>query len=288
MAHQFRWAAMIGLLSAVIMPIAAVAQEGGQATGFPGDVGDRLQLRLGFLYTGLTTTFAFNPEGTGLGLLLNLESAGLDRSVPTFDLDGSWRIGRRSWLVFGYNSVSRSGSKVLEERIEFNDYVFEVGTRVDSEFDSTNAALGYRYDLYDNGEVRLAGTAGFAWIDLWAHLRASGSVIDPSGNTLSGEYDKGFDVSVPAPQLGAIVEWAFARRGLVKMYWRSLLVELSGVRGTISSGGVAAAYYPLRNLGFGLGIEDTSITIREYRGDDYVARGNYDQLAGVAFLALAF
>jgi len=277
------------LLVLALAPGAGSAQEVTVGTGgFPGDVPETLRIWVGALYAAFDTSFSYNPSSSGLGVALNYEAFGLPESGFETTAGGRWRVSRRGSVYFGYHGSSRDGNVVLEQDVEVADYTLLAGSRLAMDFEGSFLRAGYRYDVYDNGEVRIAGSAGLSWVELDTSLLVQGEVLDPQGDPVGGEYRESFSIEAPAPQVGFTIDWAFARRGVVTLYLRTLYVDLGDVRGNFTDAGVAVVWYPWRQAGVGLGVERTDIALREYKGDDFYARGGYGQTGLQLFLELAF
>lgn len=263
-------------------------QAGDREGGFPGDVPDKLHVYVGGVYATFDTSFSYNPSESGVGLALNYEAFGLPESGIDPSLGGRWRISRRGSLYFGYNGSSREGNIALEEDVEIGDYTLLASTHLAIDFEGNIVHAGYRYDAYDNGEVRIAGSAGLSWVELKTGFQAEGAVLDPHGQLVTGVYAESYSVSAPAPQIGFAIDWAFSRRAEARVYLRTLYVDLGDVRGNFTSGGAEAVWFPWRQLGFGLGFERTDVDLREYQGDDFYARGGFGQSGAQLFLEVAF
>ena len=261
---------------------------GATEPGFPGDVPDRFRLRLGTAVGSFDTNFAYSTDRGGLGGLVNFENLlGVDSSSTSFRLEGSWRIGRRSSIEFGYFGFDRSGDRAPQRDFQFLIFTILAGTAVETELSSQVATAAYRYNAYDKGEVRLYGTAGVSYFDLETRLAAGVGVLLPGGVPVGRGIEERLDVSQAVPILGVGTEWAVSRRFLTNLYFRGLFLDLGGFRGGISEAGFSGTWFFVRNFGVGAGVQRVDIRVREFDGGSYTARGSYSQLGVLLYLEAA-
>ncbi len=287
-----RCGSMRRCLAAALLAVAAASvpalPAGAAEPGFPGDVPDSFRLRLGTVVGSFDTNFAYSTDRGGLGGLVNFENLlGVDSSSTSFRLEGSWRIGRRSSIEFGYFGFDRSGSRAPQRDFQFLIFTILAGTAVETELSSQVATAAYRYNAYDNGEVRLYGTAGVSYFDLETRLAAGVGVLLPGGVPVGRGIEERLDVSQAVPILGVGTEWAVSRRFLMNLYFRGLFLDLGGFRGGISEAGVSGTWFFIRNLGVGTGVQRVDIRVREFDGGTYTARGSYSQLGVLLYLEAA-
>jgi hypothetical protein len=279
----------VAVVLTIVVAIGAASAAHAQDTGFPGDVPDRFRLRLGSVWSSFDTNFAYAGDGGGLGGLVNFEDLfGIDSRQRSIRFSGRWRVGKRSSIEFGYISFERFGSEGPQRDFQFLGFTILAGTSVVTEFDSAITTAAYRYDAYDNGEVRLYGTAGISYFDLEARLAAGIGVILPNGEPLGRGLDERVDVSQAVPIVGVGADWAVSRRFLASLFIRGLFADLGGFRGGISEVGLSGTWYFVKNLGIGGGFQRTDIRVRGYEGDGFTARGTYSQLGALLFMECAF
>lgn len=283
--RSFLAAAVLAVGVATVPPSLAGAAD----AGFPGDVPDRLRLRLSTVVGSFDTNFAYSTEGGGLGGLVNFENLlGVESSSTSFRLEGSWRVGRRSSIELGYFGFDRSGDRAPQRDFQFLIFTILAGTAVETDLSSKVATAAFRYNAYDNGEVRLYGTAGVSYFDLEARLAAGVGVLLPGGVPLGRGIVESADVSQVVPILGVGTEWAVSRRFLTSLYFRGLFLDLGDFRGGISEAGLSGTWFVTRNLGIGAGAQRVDIRVREFDSGSTTARGSYSQIGALLYLEVAF
>jgi hypothetical protein len=276
-------------LIAVPVFLALVLSAVPALAGFPGDTPDRFQFVLGGMATTLDTQASLGRKGSTLSATINFESTGgLPGSATVFRGEGWWRFTKRQYLDFGYFGVTRTADRELKEDISYGDYVFKAGAELHSKFGSSFPYAGYRYDFLHLDEVRISGSAGISYMDMYAELAASGNVTDQNGNELSGEKDAKGSLQFPVPMLGLRLDWKIARRSTIEFYSRFIYADFQGLRGNVTDVSARYFWHPFEHVGFGGGFERTAINIPEYNNGDKTSRFGYS-ISGVSlYVKMAF
>jgi hypothetical protein len=283
-----RWSLAAAVLAVAVASV-PTPRAGAEEAGFPGDVPDRFRLRLSTVSGSFDTNFAYSTDRGGLGGLVNFENLlGVESTSNSFRVEGSWRIGRRSSIEFGYFGFNRSGSRAPQQDFQFLIFTILAGTAVETDLSSKVATAAFRYNAYDNGEVRLYGTAGASYFDLETSLIAGVGVLLPGGVPLGRGFVEAVDVSQVVPILGVGTEWAVSRRFLTNLYFRGLFLDLGDFRGGISEAGLSGTWYFTRHLGVGAGVQRVDIRVREFETGSSTARGSYSQVGVLLYLEAAF
>jgi hypothetical protein len=275
------------IVVAAALPCVAGDDEG--PGGFPGDVPDRFRLRVGSVLDSFDTNLGVVSDRGAFVLAVNFEDLlGLESTKSTLGVWGSYRLGGRHSLQFSWASSSRDGIRALEREFTFLGYTILAGTESRTEFETEFVNLEYRYDAYDNDEVRLYGSLGVTYLHLKARIATGVGVIGPSGEPLEFGIDRSVDVDTPMPTLGFGADWAVSSRFIAQFYVRAIFAHISDFKGNYGQAGLSGTWFFIRNLGLGIGIDRKDVQIREWDDDDYVVRGSYSQYSAAIFLEAAF
>ena len=118
--------ALGGILAAALL--AGVASP---ARADFGDVPDHIQVSLGGTAADLVTSASLVPESVGAGASIDFESLfNIPGNKQAARLDGFWRFGERHYLDFGYVQFNRSGSREIDENVNWGDFTFDAGAFV--------------------------------------------------------------------------------------------------------------------------------------------------------------
>ena len=276
------------LLGMLAFPMGAAAPA---FADMPGDVPDRWRLLLGGIAADVYTDGALGSTSAGLGASVNFEDIfGLPDNKSIWRFEANWHINKRQYIDFGYFELNRSGSKVLDENVEWGDFVFLANGTVAADFKSSFPYAAWRYDFLQLPEVRISGSAGINYLSLEAGLSAVGSAapIDDPDNIISGEVEERESINFPVPQVGLQIDWALTRRLAVKMYLRQIYVNASGINGGIGETAVRLHWWAAKHFGISGGLDKESIDLKKYTSGDTTARFRYEVRGFSFYLNLAF
>jgi len=265
---------VLGLLAILAGAVSAARAD------MPGDVPDKVRFEIGGMAADTFSEAGLGSTTAGIGVQINFEDVfDLPESKNVWRFDGYWHFAKRQYLDFGYVQINRTGSRVIEQDVEWGDFMFLTGAKVTAGFDSTFPYAAWRYDFLQLPEVRISGSAGIDYLSLGVGLEADGSVTSPS---VSGTVHERVDVSFPVPQLGLQLDWALTRRLAVKLYNRQIYVNFAGIKGNIGERAIRLYWYFSKHAGINGGIDEETIDLKEYESGDTKARFRYE-VRGLAF-----
>jgi hypothetical protein len=254
-----------------------------------GKVPTKLWVDFGGSTNDLSTSAALTGQA-GAGVAIDFEDVfDLPGTKNTFRLFGTWRISaNRRYMDFGYVSINRSGGKIIDEDINWGDYVFAAGARVDAEFNTRFIYAAFRYDFLHEDKVHIAGSAGASVTTLKAALTGNGNVTGPSG-PVSGEFTNESSITAPVPMVGINLDWAITNRLFLRTYNRFFWLNISSVNGVMQENGVHLNWLFTRHFGAGLGFDRNQIKIKEVTiNQDDKAKFDYIVSGLALYLNLAF
>ena len=277
----------------IVVGFAALsAAHTARADDFAGDVPDLIWIDVGGEANDVTTNVGVQGP-RGIGATINFEDAfDLPGHKTTAAMFGSWRIApQRHHIDFGYVDIGRSGSRVLDEDVTFADYTFHAGGEVHSRFATQFAYAAYRYEFLHEEKVRISGTGGATLIRLVTELTGQeGFVTDPDGNpvpnTALGREASG---AAPMPMFGLNLDWALARRLVLRTYTRFFYLNVDKFEGGLQQSGIHLNWYFVKHFGLGLGIDRTDLNLKELKvGQGNIAKAGYNVTGVGIFATLAW
>jgi hypothetical protein len=256
----------------------------------PGDVPDKVRISIGGMAANAYTDAALGSTTAGIGASVNFEDIfDLPESKNTWRFELNWRLNKRQFLDFGYLELNRSGSRVLEQDINWGDFVFQANGKVTATFDTNFPYLAWRYSFIDLPQVRISGSAGIDYVTLSAGLKASGNVTDKSGTLVSGEVEEKVSVGAPVPQIGLQFEWAMTKRLAMLVYVRQIYVNnIEGINGGIGEVAARMHWWYAKHAGISGGLDKESIDLKSYESGDTRARFRYEVRGLSFYLNFAF
>jgi hypothetical protein len=130
----------------------------------------------------LNTDVRIDANDGSIGTTVDAEE---DLGLPTTNVEPRlafrWRPGRRHELEAGYQLARRSAERTLERTIDFGDSTFDLGLRVDTEMNTDQAFLNYRFALLANERTQVGLGVGlgavFAKLELNALVNAASNDV---------------------------------------------------------------------------------------------------------------
>ena len=115
-----------------------------------------------------------------------------------------WQFAQKWNLGLQYFRSSRNVRKVIEETIEWDDLVFEVGADITAgaEVDITRIVLSHHFIRKGGHDFRLAG--GLHWLDVGASISGEATLGDGSTAFASNRAS----ASLPIPNIGAVYQYS--------------------------------------------------------------------------------
>lgn len=282
---------MKDLRIAIPLALALVAPPA-VAADFPEGSRNRFQLELGAAFDSFDTEARVDVTTGGIlsaGTTVDFEEL---LNVPSekqhFRLAGQWRFTNVSYVQFSYETISRSGNRIVDRSIAWGDVTFDADARIDGAFNSDEAYLGYRWDMFRADNVLVGATIGFSYWAVDTTLTGEGQITKPDGSVESGSFAKGLEVKAPVPVLGLAVDGAISSKATFGFYLRALFLNVGDFAGGTISGGINGKYYFTKNLGAGIGVDLRAIRIKEYREDNRVLYANYTIGGPRIFVAASF
>ena len=185
----------------------------------------------------------------GMEESIDFEKAfGVDDKPTLFMGELGWQFTENWAVAFQYFRSGRDGSRVLEETVEWNDDIFEIGAQINGSTDIRIARFFFARRFQDAAGHSLRLGAGFHWLDLEATLSGEARIDDMTTEFRASRAE----AELPVPNLGAWYryspndKWLFSAR----VDWLSASIDkYSGDIWNVSAG---VNYAITDRFGFGL------------------------------------
>lgn len=265
-----------------LLPAAAAAAD------VQTDVPDKFKFAFGGMGASAYTDAGLSSTNAGIGATVNFEDIfDLPESKNVFRFEANWRMTKRQFLDFGFLELNRSGSRVLQQDVNWGDFVFKTGGFVTAKFNTNFPYAAWRYAFLDQQQVRISGSAGFVYLSMKAGLKADGTVDTTPPTT--GEVDEEVSASVPVPQFGLQIDWILTKRMAVLMYLRQIYVkDIAGATGGIGETAIRWQWWYVKHAGVSLGLDKESIDLKRYDNGDTQAKFRYEVRGFSFYLNFAF
>lgn len=214
-------------------------------------VEDRFRVEALLLNAGYDTTLRIDESLTLPGTVISAEDdLALDDAELLAQAEITLLPGERHLVRLNGLSSNRSAQTLLERRIEFDEEVYLIGERVDSELNLRMVGLtyGYRFLVRQRGE--LTGTFGVQVADVEANAVVRSRVIRESESGVAPIPLAGLEGRIDLSQ-----RWSFEGRV------QYLTAEIEEVDGEILDARAALTWRMNPYLVFGLGYRTFSIEV---------------------------
>jgi hypothetical protein len=237
-----------GMLAAVLLVSPAFAQSSsGTWNGLP----DRFQVDVGYFRLSANTVLRLDGPAGGSGEVDLEQDLGLDESVDTFWIDGTWRVGRRHQVKLGFTRVNRDRKDyTLERDFTWGGQTYSAGLTANTSGFSDLLSGYYRFAIVRNDRFEIGPTVGLGYLWLEARIRATGTVSGPSGST-SQTLDEGKSTGSVTGAIGGYASAWLAKKLDVQADFLYIKVKPENSEASVTDWRLAAHYYFLPNVGLG-------------------------------------
>jgi len=248
---------------------------------------DRWQINFGYYLVDFDTNVRWDSEELGKGTSIDLEDdLGLDDKRSDLRIDGFYRFGRKHRLNLGYLFLGRAATKVvLEEQIEFDGVIFDVGAAIESDFDTQSLKVAYSYSFVNNGRVDFGISAGISAFYFEAGIAGDGTIVI-DGEPITGFVAAGEELIAPVPVGGIRFEYTIRPRLIFRTAAQYFAIELDSWEADLYDWVASIDYYPGKHIGFGVAYDFTGIRYVD-KGSDRL-RFDYDYSGLVLYLNLNY
>ena len=257
-ALPLRTSYLAAIGSLILVPSLAAAELPDWAPKPPPRVAeDALRAEVLILSAGLDTTVRIDESLENPGTEISAEDdLGLDDAKILGQGELTLLPGEHHLVRLSGMSIQRSAQKNIEIEVEFDDEIYEIGERVDSELNLTMVGLtyGYRFIARDRGE--LTATFGIQVADVEANAVVRSRVIRDAESGVA-----------PIPLVGLEGRFDFSSRWSAEGRVQYLTAEIDEVEGSIMDWRFALAWRKNPHLLFGLGYRSFTIEVDSQNED---------------------
>jgi opacity protein-like surface antigen len=208
---------------------------------------EKFTLNLGGIVNQFDTSVGLNGGGLR-GTPIDLEGNGLQKSLSSLQVSGTWRVTERNRVDALYFGAKRSGSRTYARDITVGGQVIPVGFTVSAEAQDQFLVADYRYSFLKSETLELAGLVGLygGWFDF--KVSASGTRPGAASPVTIGSSSS---TTVPLPVIGASLDWYIQPRWKASTSLAGMSAHIGSVDGSITVFQLGTDYMFTRNWGVG-------------------------------------
>jgi len=239
MKRKHSWRALFAASLVTALALAGAVRAEAQEEKLP----DTFSLRLGgYNIQNASTVARLDSNSAPVGAYISFQDTlGGETTATVVRLDGLYRFNKHHGLGFAWYDVKFTGSRVLNQDIEWGGQTYPVNTQVDSDLRFNVYKLNYQYSLFHNEEAELGVSLGLHVMRISTGLNASGISQSQSQS-----------VTAPLPVWGLFADYKFTPR--FSVFYNYQLFNISyedTVSGGLQDFLLGAEYRLFRNFALG-------------------------------------
>lgn len=217
----------------------------------PRVVEDRLRVEVNALFSSVDTQLRVDPSTLQLGTKIDAEDdLGLKDSELMPQAELTLLPGKHHLIRLSALSTRRSAQTIIDRTIRFDDQVYLVGERVDSEINIGLFGLTYGYRFIANDRAELTATFGIQVASVEANALVRSRVIREAEDGVA-----------PLPLMGVEGRFDFTDRWSAEARLQYLSANIDDVDGAIMDARLAVTWRMNPYLVFGLGYRNFSLEV---------------------------
>ncbi len=243
-------------------------------------ISDNFQFTVGAYLPSLDTNIRVDSINYGAGTDLNFENdLAMDSSLIVFRADAKLRLGRYIFLEGGYYNLYRDIQHVLNKQIQIGSEVYTANADITGFFETEVIKLALGINFVNDGSVE-------AGISLGANLVN----LNVEFSSIVANTDQIIDELAPLPLAGAHVHVTLMPGLFVKGTLQFVAVTVEEIEGSALDLRAVFEYYPIKNVGFGAGINlfnfDISNVDFDIEGEPVIGSFNYGYTGLVGYISI--
>ncbi|HEX9136642.1 MAG TPA: hypothetical protein VF905_06825, partial [Nitrospirota bacterium] len=255
--------------------LAGAVQAGAEEELLP----DGFMLRAGgYRVQNADTILRLDANNAPVGTYIDFhDTLGGDNQATVFRLDGLYRFNDKHGLGFSYYSLKFTGSRVLDQDIQWGDVTFPINAKVDSEIKFDVYKLNYQYSLFHNNKVELGASFGLHILKMSAGITATGI-----GESQSEA------VTAPLPVFGLYADYNFTPRFSAFYTYQWFFINYEDkIKGGLQDFLIGLEYRVFRNFALGIAYNRFALKV-ESKGDATTLHVDTTWNGGMLYGALYF
>jgi opacity protein-like surface antigen len=192
---------------------------------------------------------------------------GFDDSPSLFMLELGWQFGEKWGLAYQYFKSGRDGSRVLEDTVEWQDDIYEVGVTLNASAEIEVNRVFFSRMFRDRGNQSLLIGAGLHWLNLEATLSGEARIDDMTTEFRASRAT----AELPVPNVGAWYRYSPNENWILNARVDWLSASIDNYSGDIWNISAGVNYGLTDHFGIGLKYQYFEIAARlkepRWRGD---------------------
>lgn len=269
------WRALVAASAFAAFVLAGAVPAGAEEELLP----DGFMLRAGgYRVQNADTILRLDANNAPVGTYIDFhDTLGGDNSATVFRLDGIYRFNDKHGLGFSYYALKFTGSRVLDQDIQWGDVTFPINARVDSEIKFDVYKLNYQYSLFHNNKVELGASFGLHIMKISASI---------NGTNIAESQSEA--VTAPLPVFGLYADYNFTPRFSAFYTYQWFFINYEDkIKGGLQDFLIGFEYRVFRNVALGIAYNRFALKV-ESKGDTTTLNVDTNWNGGMLYGALYF
>ena len=269
------WRALVAASAFAAFVLAGAVPAGAEEELLP----DGFMLRAGgYRVQNADTILRLDANNAPVGTYIDFhDTLGGDNSATVFRLDGVYRFNDKHGLGFSYYALKFTGSRVLDQDIQWGDVTFPINARVDSEIKFDVYKLNYQYSLFHNNKVELGASFGLHIMKISASI---------NGTNIAESQSEA--VTAPLPVFGLYADYNFTPRFSAFYTYQWFFINYEDkIKGGLQDFLIGFEYRVFRNVALGIAYNRFALKV-ESKGDTTTLNVDTNWNGGMLYGALYF
>ena len=191
------------------------------------------------------------------------EEFGLSDFEATFSANIRWRFGKKWSLSGQYWSTSEKTQAILEEDIEWEDYIFKKGTNAQAGFGTTIVRAFFGRTFSTGPQHEFGAGLGFHWMEMTSFIQ--GEIILDDDTTRFQRASVNADI--PLPNIGAWYMYSWSPKWIFQARLDWLSASIGDYSGGLWNAQAGVHWQAFENVGLGVYYNNFSLNVDVDKSD---------------------
>lgn len=227
---------------------------------------DRLKLYGGYqLLFGFDGKFRFDGSKTGFGSTFDFnDDLGGDENDKMLRAGARFRFNDNHAIGFSWYDINLRGDRTLDDSLQIDDDIFQIGARTKSKIDLTLYRLFYNWSFYRSDKTELILSPGMYFGDFEAKFKGSAVIDADDAVPVSKSRAVKENLFAPLPTVGLGVEYKILPRLVANLRMDFFYVDIGDVEGTMAEFYIGLEYRIFKHFAVGAAYDRMMLDV-EYK-----------------------
>ncbi len=242
---------------------------------------DKFRLAIGgYAIARYDSNISMSDPDLGAGISINpQDTLGIDTENTVLRIEGYYRFRPKHALTYSWYSINSTGSKILEEELDWGDITIPAFAEVTSSLDYDIFKVGYLWSFHHSDKVELGVGAGL-------HITRLTMALDAETTTSPDPTLQNVNTTVPLPVLSLGLNYHVTPKFLWYLKTEAFALKFDDWIGTYRDTTFGMEYRAWKHVALGAGLSINALDLDE-QGSNYHLRFN-NTISGALFYVATY